>query len=332
MEEIVKKYLEGEAGSREQLQLLNWLRHPKNRPVFQQYKSGWKKNRANSWFPADAVKSWNSIEAAIVQKSFSKWQKSKKVYLIYKYAAIFFFVLSLAGTIRYYTSINQPPVFHTSVMAENGQISKVELPDGSLVWLNSGSHLQYNTQFATKNRDILLSGEAYFEVKRNTKTPFIVSCNNLKIKVTGTTFNVSSYPENKTVDIVLESGSVELSNKKSSSFSYTMKPGEMAQFETENQKLQISQVNTTRLTSWKDGIINIYNQSLSEVVKRLEIRYNQNFDFDEEIKDFHYTFTIKNEPLSEIIQLMEKITPVKAVQKEDVIIFCLDKNKLREAD
>ena len=159
-----------------------------------------------------------------------------------------------------------------------------------------------------------------------------MSCNNLKIKVTGTTFNVSSYPENKTVDIVLESGSVELSNKKSSSFSYTMKPGEMAQIETENQRLQISQVNTTRFTSWKDGIINIYNQSLSEVVKRLETRYNQNFDFDEDIKDFHYTFTIKNEPLSEIILLMEKITPVKAVQKEDVIIFCLDKNKLKEAD
>ena len=336
MKDIVKKYLEGNSTVEEQVMLLEWLRQGKNRSDFHSLKLDWKKGLDNSWFPKEGIGTWNEIQAALLQKSFNRWHKSKKIQLIFNYAAIFFFAVFLSGGAWFLFSSRSPeevvPVYYTSIIAEKGQISKVELPDGSHVWLNSGSKLTYNNSFAADNRNLSLSGEAFFDVKRNEEIPLIVSCNNLKVKVLGTKFNVSSYRENSTIDVVLEKGSVELSSSESESFNCLMHPGELAQFETENRKLVVSQVNVTKFTSWKDGIINIYNLSLDEVVTRLEMRYNQGFDFDESIKNFHYTFTIKNEPLNEIIQLMEKITPVKAIQKDNVIVFSLDKNKLREAE
>ena len=94
----------------------------------------------------------------------------------------------------------------------------------------------------------------------------------------------------------------------------------------------VSEVNTSRYTSWKDGIINFYNLNLEEVVMRLETRYNQKFEYDAEVKDNLYTFTIKNEPLHEILRLMENITPIKAEQKDELITIKLDKNKKREVE
>jgi ferric-dicitrate binding protein FerR (iron transport regulator) len=123
-----------------------------------------------------------------------------------------------------------------------------------------------------------------------------------------------------------------LLDRKIKSFSYKIKPGELAKFDKTNRRLLISNVNTSKYTSWKEGIINIYNQSLEELTERLEVRYNQKFKLDNEVKNFHFTFTIKNESIDEIIKLMEKISPITAIQKKDTIIFKLDKNRERMVD
>ncbi len=333
MKSIIKKYLENKANSKEQSDLLNWLRQNDARHDFLKYKSEWKKSLDESWFPEDGRKSWNEIQAAMLQNNFFELRAAHRKQTILKYAAILLVAIMSSGLIWYFVSgTGGKPVYYTKIIAEKGHISKVELPDGSSVWLNSGSEMRYDNFFADGNRNISFTGEAYFEIKRDEKIPLVVSCNNLKIKVLGTKFNVASYPGEGSVDVVLEKGSVELSSNESASFNYRMKPGERARFETTNHKLHISRVNTTKFTSWKDGIINIYNQSLPEVIKRLEVRYNQHFDFEENTMNFHYTFTIKNEPLSDIIQLMEKITPVKAVQKGDIITFRMDKTKMRKVD
>ena len=330
MKSIVTKYLEGRATEEEQKMLLEWMRNKKNRIVFNSYSLEWRNSLDEKQFSKNSEESWNKIQAQLLQKSFKGWQSSRKMHQFFKYAAILFFVISIGSLAYFFVSQEKPlPEYYTSVVAENGQISKIKLPDGSLVWLNSGSEITYSNYFALNNRDINLSGEAYFEVAKNRDIPLVVNSGDFQVKVLGTKFNVSAYPESKHIDVVLEEGIVELLNREVESFSCKLKPGELANYDKQNRKLAINCVNTTKFTSWKEGLLNIYDQSLEELIKRLETRYNQEFIIDDDIKDFHYTFTIKNESLDEIIKLMEKITPIKAVQKNDTIIFKLDKIKKR---
>jgi len=216
---------------------------------------------------------------------------------------------------------------YTTVAADYGQISKVVLPDSSEVWVNSGSTIKYNNQFSNTNRDIELIGEAFFKVKHNAEVPLIVSSSVLNVKVLGTEFSVSAYPEETNIQVVLEKGKVELTSNSDSQFRQEMKPGELASFNIKQKKLSVDPVNTNLYTSWKDGLINIYNLPLSELVLRLEKRYNQKFLVDDAIKNLPYTFTIRNEELSSILSLMEKITPVDAIQNGNMIVLKHNKNK-----
>jgi len=333
MKNIITKYLDGTATKVEQTKLLLWLRQKENHIVFNSLKLEWKKGLDNVQLPVGSEKSWNTIQDQLLQKSYKGWHSSRKMNQFFRIAAIFFFVLSLGSAVYFVSNqYKTTPEFFTSVVAENGQISKVELPDGSVVWLNSGTKLRYSNLFAADNRNIDLNGEAYFQVSKNKELPLIVTSGELQVKVLGTKFNVSAYPSSENIDVVLESGKVELLSTVLESFQYQLKPGERATFSKAGRQLAVSRVNTAKYTSWKDGIINIYNQPLDELVKRLETRYNQKFEYTKELKDYHFTFTIKNESLDEIIDLMEKVAPVKAVQKDDIIEFKLDKKRKRAVD
>jgi ferric-dicitrate binding protein FerR (iron transport regulator) len=332
MKLIIEKYLEGRATDSEMKELLEWLRKKKNRIVFHKFKLDWKHSLGNDSIPAKSRDGWNRLQEQLAQKSFTRFNESRRLQFIFRIAAIFFFVVSLGLSAYFYASrTTKTPEIFTSVFAENGQISKVELPDGSLVWLNSGSEIKYSNRFATENRDIQLTGEAYFQAAKNSKLPMQVNCGEIQVKVLGTQFNVTAYPETGFIDVVLEEGAVQLLNPEAKDWSYSLKPGERAKFTISSRDMKVSNVNISKFTSWKDGIINIYNQPLAEVVERLELRYNQKFSVDSKIKEIRYTFTIKNEPLEEILQLMEKITPVKAVQEKDVITFKPDNTKMKNA-
>uniref|UniRef100_UPI003216FE08 FecR family protein n=1 Tax=uncultured Draconibacterium sp. TaxID=1573823 RepID=UPI003216FE08 len=333
MKNIITKYLNGCATVAEQVKLLVWLRQKENRTIFDSHKLDWKKGLERQQLPKGSEKSWNVIQDLMLQKSYNGWQNSRKTTLFFKVAAIFFFVLSLGSAIYFIVDQNKTTQeYFTSVVAENGQVSKVQLPDGSTVWLNSGSEISYNNFFAANNRNVTLSGEAYFQVTKNEEIPMVVSSGELQVKVLGTKFNVSAYPTSKKIDVVLESGKVELLSSEVTSFQYSMNPGELASFSKIDRKLAVNSVNTGRYTSWKGGMINIYDQSLEELVKRLEKRYNQEFEYSDELKEYHFTFTIKNEPLDEIIHIIERIAPIKAVQKNDVVEFILDKERMRKVD
>jgi len=331
MEPIIKKYLEGIATDEEQKSLLVWLRDRRNRALFNKVKSEWRDSVDIMNFPGGGEESWNNLQGKLWQKSYHALQISVRMQIIFRYAAIFLLMLTVGAlTYLFNNRLQQMADLSTRVIADNGQISKVEMPDGSTLWLNSGSEVVYNNRFASKNREIALLGEAYFIVSENAELPFIVTCNDIRVQALGTQFNISAYPGTEFINIALEEGSVELKNTAIRNFRYVLKPGKMARFSTSNGKFDVADVNITKYTSWKDGIIHIYDQPFIEVIKRLELRYNQKFTYEEKVKDFRYTFTIKNESLEEIIRLMEKITPVKAIQQENVIIFRLDKNKIRK--
>lgn len=333
MQVIVKKYLEGTATDSEQKELLEWLRKKENRLVYSGLKLDWEKSLENDQFFAGGEESWNRIQAKLWQKSFNRWQESWKINRFFRYAAIFFFALTLGLSAWHFTkSSSQAEEVFSKVVAEKGHISKVELPDGSLVWLNSGSEISYSNFYASRSREVILEGEAYFDVTKNEKLPLTIDCGKLHVRVLGTKFNVSAYPWNKPIEVVLEEGSVELIDPSTLASYYKMRSGERVEFNKDDHELKVGEVNTSRYTSWKEGIINIYDQPLDQLVKQLEMRYNQKFEVDEKVKDFRYTFSIKNEPLEEIIDVMQKITPLKVVQENNIIKLEADEEKIKKVD
>jgi transmembrane sensor len=332
MKETAFKYFEGNATNAEQEQLLNWLLKKENRLVFNSFKLDWKKCLEPNLFPGGGDKSWNRLQAQLWQKSYTRWQESRKTQQFFRVAAIFFFVVSIGSMAWFFTHQPQTiPETYTSVMAENGQISKVELPDGSQVWLNAGSKMNYNNFFSAKNRKVTLIGEAYFDVTKNEKLPLIVDCNGLYVKVLGTRFNVNAYDTGIMAEVVLEEGAVELINSTTNDNFYRMKSGERIVINLQTSQYSAGMVNTTRYTSWRKGIVNIYDLSIEDLVMRLEKRYNQRFELAPDVKEFRYTFTIENEPLEDVLKLMERITPVKIEQKDEIIKIELDERKLRKA-
>ena len=105
------------------------------------------------------------------------------------------------------------PLHNEEVLARAGTRTKMVLPDGTQVWLNSNSRLKYNSEFNANNREVALEGEAYFDVAKNTQLPFIVHASTIDIKVLGTSFAVKSYPQDKTIEATLLQGMIEVSRK-----------------------------------------------------------------------------------------------------------------------
>jgi ferric-dicitrate binding protein FerR (iron transport regulator) len=331
MEDIIRKYLENTATDQEKESLLQWLRNRENIREFNIVKKSWKAGLNSDTFPGEGKEIWMKIQSGLLERGFAGWQKSRRISQILRYAAILFFLTTIGSITLYLT--NRPAksdILVTTIVAENGQMSKVMLPDLSVVWLNSASEIRYDNQYGVKNRKISLQGEAYFDISKDESLPVVVDCNELQVKVTGTKFNVNAFPGSEQISVVLEEGSVDILKDEIPGFRYSLISGQMATFDISGKKMTVGQVNTSKFTSWKEGIVNIYELPLDEVVTRLNMRYNQQFVVDDEVRHYHYTFTIKNESLQEVIALIEKITPVRAEQTGSVIVFRQDKAKMRK--
>jgi ferric-dicitrate binding protein FerR (iron transport regulator) len=320
MKEIIEKYLSGKTDAEEHRQLLSWIRQNSHLKYFQEIKIEWESAELSKGFSTASKERWNLLQGKLLVETYAQLKRSKYYLRIFQYAAVFTaFVLMAAVGIKWIGSDLAGDVYYNTMKADAGQIANVILPDETQVWLNSGSFIRYNNNFGLTNRKIELVGEAYFQVSKNPQLPLIVTGSPVQVKVLGTKFNISAYPDDKLFNVVLEEGKVELISDIYKNFRKELVPGELAAFDKERKVLAVKNVNVELHTAWKDGIINIYNLPLCEVVVKLSKRYNQRFKVDEDVKQIRYTYTIKNESLSDVLRLMETITPVIAVQEEEVI-------------
>lgn len=173
-----------------------------------------------------------------------------------------------------------------------GKQTKVELSDGTVVWINAGSKISYPTRFSAAKRELTLEGEAFFEVSHNAKRPFVVHVKGLDIRVLGTAFNVNSF--GPVVHTALVKGKVNL---EAGSRFIPLMQGEMGSYAVSNGSLQKSETDLRPYTAWKEGEIYFNNSSLGEIVSRLEREYDLDFNFqDESLKNLHFTIDMpKNE-------------------------------------
>ena len=198
---------------------------------------------------------------------------------------------------------------YTSIITENGQRSKVVLPDSSIVWLNSGTTLSYNYS-SEDTRSVILNGQGFFQVTRNENKPFVVQCGEIRVKVLGTKFDVNAYPGNEKISVVLESGSVLLDHSRCE-LNYELKPGEQADYDINAGEIKIHNTDIEKYTSWKDGKLIFRNDPMRLVVEKLERWYNIEIDVkDTEVYNSIFTATVINEGYPQIFRLIEYSCPV----------------------
>ncbi len=247
-----------------------------------------------------------------------KGQKGIKPYVhrIYhaanKIAAILIIPFIIASVFLFY-QLNKSQKSEDSfaeVYCPLGTRTQLNLPDGTSVWLNSGSTLKYPIQFAN-NRNVELNGEAYFDVVENERSPFEVNTKHFEVIVLGTEFNVLSYNEDETFAVTLESGKVEISEKKST-HKLTLKPSYQFAFDKEKHDGSLLKVQTEYYTSWKEGKLMFRNTPLSEVFSRLGRWYNVDVVCEDAwLFEQPYRATFQEETLDHVLKLLSITAPIK---------------------
>lgn len=217
---------------------------------------------------------------------------------------------------------------YAEISAPQGSRIQFTLPDGSMGHLNGGSRLKYPVNFSG-NRNLSLIGEAYFEVAKDKKHPFIVQTKYADVQVFGTKFDVCAYEGDQEVFTTLEEGSVKVFNKTERT-SAMLNPGEQNVISTSNGKMQNIPVKTNLYTSWKDEMLRFNNSPFDEVIKKMERWYGVKINLDKTLKySENYTFTVRTESLKELLELLSLTTPMSYVIDNDIVIICPLKKKTR---
>ncbi len=208
--------------------------------------------------------------------------------------------------------VAEEQVFNTLVVPY-GKRTQITLSDGSKVWLNSGSKLVYPANIK-KKREVYVEGEAVFEVTHSEHHPFLVITKDFEIKVLGTVFNVSAYPDEKVSSTVLEKGKIEITSAESNFFTkekLTVLPGTMAVFNSVEKTFHQLQVDATSYMSWRDGYFIFKDEPLSNIIRKLERYYNVEIILQSENlkkEEFSGNLNLKNTP-EEVLNVIAQTTP-----------------------
>ncbi|MCY1721404.1 FecR domain-containing protein [Prolixibacteraceae bacterium Z1-6] len=263
----------------------------------------------------------------LFDKLWSKIEKKKTKILTPKYFISTFGRIAAAVVIGLFMGLhisslksNTNPAYYAA-SAPKGSISEIILPDSSLIVLNAGSSIKYSINGEKGTREVFLDGEAWFDVHKNKKKPFIVHTHFYDVNVTGTQFNVKAYKSEKQVTTTLEEGSVVIQSTEECKLanSVYMVPGEQLTFDKETKNIAIKKINTRWVTAWKDNKLIFVNMSLKELIVLLERKYGVDIEVkNDAIHEFHFDGTFKDETIIEILEILKRALPIdyKIVDQE----------------
>ena len=214
------------------------------------------------------------------------------------------------------------------VSVERGQKASITLPDGSKVWLNSLSELTYNSDFNTEKRELLLDGEAYFEVASNPDKPFVVRSNEITVEALGTAFGVKAYTDDVSVSSILMHGKVRVTTPNGT---IILKPNERVQYDRELATTRQSSVtNAVDFTGWIHNELRFENESLFEIARNIQRIYNVEIIFStERLKKLRYTGTVDNNSLESVLNFISLTSPVSFKIDGQKVILLERKNMMR---
>ena len=290
-EERLAAYLRGELEAAEAAEIEAWYdASPANRKMLGEvYYILYLNDRLRASEEVDVERSLRALKSRMHPRRgiVRRW--------VWRSAAAAAAVLLVAGvavkTVSLAERLERPVVVYTDL----GERSQVELPDGTKVWLNSSSRVEYRTPLFSRERRVTMTGEAYFEVEHDSASPFIVSSGGLDVKVLGTKFNIRNDNARHCVTTVLLEGAVAASVSGSEDYSVRLRPSQMLVFDTRTKYMQLHNCEAAgNSIDWIEGHFRFEQNTFEEIVAELERYYNVKVRFmDDSLRkerfsgDFH---------------------------------------------
>jgi ferric-dicitrate binding protein FerR (iron transport regulator) len=196
--------------------------------------------------------------------------------------------------------------FNTLATPVGGQY-ELRLPDGTRVWLNAASSIRYPTAFTGARRQVLVSGEAYFEVAPDPGKPFLVAAEGLEIQVLGTRFNLNAYGDESTVNTTLVEGSVRVRSLKGSRESLVIAPGQQARLDGQGKITLVRNADTKEALGWKNGLFVFHNDDLPEIMRQLARWYDVEVQYaGGRVPRSHFSGAVyRKEDIGKVLHMLE---------------------------
>lgn len=234
-----------------------------------------------------------------------KKRKGRRSWL--KVAAIAIPITFLGASLIFYSLQNNKPEEIFTVKTERGEKSNIQLPDGTVIYLNRDSKLAYSSDYNKKNRSVSLKGGGYFEVAKKKDMEFKVQVNDIEVVVKGTKFDIDANNQNNIIVSLVE-GKVNIYDK-SQQLLAALSPNEVAYIDADS-KVNIRKENASTHTIWVQNKLILNNADIHEITEKLEYWYAVNIKNTVTNKD-KYTLTIKTESLRETLELLNMLTPIR---------------------
>ncbi|MHA7941575.1 FecR family protein [Formosa sp. 3Alg 14/1] len=284
-----------------------------NKNKFEAYKELWEKSSALASAPDI------DVEAALIKtkKRINDFRFKRLKRMILPVAAMLIVLLGFTFFMK--RSFNQnsginssEDIVYQEVKAAFGTKTELELADGTVVWLNSGSSLRFPMSFNNLDqRKVYLDGEGYFDVTKNKNKPFIVNTGEVNVKVYGTAFNVSAYSDYSSMSVALVEGKVSLEDNKSNELTM-LAPNDVVECDVRTKSFNtFSNVEMEKYTAWKDGYMMFYGDPISVIIKKIEKWYNVDITIaDKELEAYRFTATFHDESLEQMLDLLSVSSPM----------------------
>jgi transmembrane sensor len=319
--EIIQKMLKKTASDDEMESFKLWLSQSnENKEAYEQFEHLWKKSGDYPFnFNPDAKKALSKVKSQIVNPRVKILPFSRRFVRI---AAILALLLGLASIIYY---LNKPPVQEYNELVTIESKKELILPDGSHVWLNSSGKLKYPIQFDSKQREVYLDGEAYFEIAKNAELPFVINALGSKTKVIGTKFNVRAYRDEAKITVTVEEGKVSFfASNQPNGGNVILSKGDEGSLLMKDNKLNKRKITDTNYLTWKTEELVFDNTSLEQVFETLCLQYHLRYTLkQDQLKDYHLTATYKHKSLDELLNLLSVTFHIQITRQNDLLVVSI---------
>lgn len=304
---LFKRYLEGKTDQQEEDILMRYLADPANEDseFHALMEAAWNQQKGSTDYSPEATQGlsqiWNKIEKPVA--------KTRNLYPGLKYAAAILIIVSAAFGWYRYKQLQSPAAQTIALLSkttQKGEKVKLVLPDSSVVYLGAGSKLTWPARFVKGTlRNIRLEGEAFFEVKRDTSSPFIVHSGQMQTQVLGTSFNIYAYPKDGTFSVAVRTGKVKVSalNQGKLKELSRLTPGMIISYNLKAQRHSISTAPVETVNAWIKNTFAYKNVTLAVMLKSLERYYNVHFDLKgSKLTQCTFNATFSNKSINDIMQ------------------------------